>query len=93
VIPRTRRDAPAVVKDYNPPTMTESPDKRSQPPAADKNNTARPGKRSYPRRPSPIPEEQLAKDRDLSRKLYRVIYSLPFLIVAIALLFYYLTRS
>ena len=50
-------------------------------------------KAGYPRRKSPIPPEQLAKDKELSRRLYRIIYALPFIIVAIAMFFYYLSRD
>ena len=49
-------------------------------------------RKSYPRKPSPIPEHQLEKDRQLSRKLYRVIYALPFLVVALAFFLYLVTQ-
>lgn len=49
-------------------------------------------RKSYPRKVSPIPEHQLKKDRELSRKLYRIIYALPFLVVAIAFFLYLVTQ-
>jgi|GEM_PF-3777393 len=61
-------------------------------PKSAEDKSDQPAKKTYPRRRSPIPEAQLEKDRELSRRLYRIIYALPFLVVAVAIVLYLLTR-
>lgn len=46
-----------------------------------------PRSKGYPRKRKPIPDDQIARDRKLSRKLYSLVYAFPFLVLIAVLLF------
>jgi len=54
--------------------------------------SARPNPRAkgYPRKRKPIPDDQIQRDKRLSRKLYSVVYAFPFLVLIATLLFVWL---
>ncbi len=61
----------------------------NNPPRRPKDSTTvkNPRTKGYPRKRKPIPDDQVARDKVLGRKLYSLVYAFPFLVLIVVLLF------